>query len=235
MYKAILFDLDGTLLPMDNDEFTKGYLGMLSRAVAYLGYTPDTMIPAMWRGVAAMVKNDGTRRNCEVFWECFAQLVGKDVTADIPQFDAFYDGDFNRAIRFTQPTEMAKTAVSLARRRADHVVLATNPFFPPNAVRSRIKWAGLSPDDFDLLTHYENSGSCKPNPYYYIEIAEKLGVAPADCLMIGNNIEEDILAAVKVGMDTFLLTDCLIGDPAAVPDTKQGSFPRLLDFLEALS
>ena len=27
MVKAVLFDLDGTLLPMDQDEFTKGYFG----------------------------------------------------------------------------------------------------------------------------------------------------------------------------------------------------------------
>lgn len=234
MYKAILFDLDGTLLPMDNDEFTRGYLGMLSAAVAPLGYAADTMIPAMWRGVAAMVKNDGSYRNCEVFWETFSDLLGKDVTADIPHFDAFYDGDFNRAIRFTQPTEQARRAVALARAKAARVVLATNPFFPPNAVAARIRWAGLTPADFDLVTHYENSGSCKPNPYYYLEIAEALGVAPADCLMIGNNVDEDILAAKKAGMDTYLLTDCLIGDPTASPNTKQGSFAELLCFLESL-
>ncbi|MBO5790566.1 MAG: HAD family hydrolase [Clostridia bacterium] len=234
MYKAILFDLDGTLLPMDNDEFTKGYLGMLSRAVAHLGYTPDTMIPAMWQGVAAMVKNDGSRRNCEVFWETFSRLVGKDVTADIPQFDAFYSGDFHKAIAFTQPTPNAKKAVSLARGAAERVVLATNPFFPPPAVYARLSWAGLSPDDFDLVTHYENSGSCKPNPYYYTEIAQKLGISPADCLMIGNNVDEDILAAKKAGMDTFLLTDCLIGDLTKAEVGVQGSFDKLLVFLNSL-
>ena len=234
MYKAILFDLDGTLLPMDNDEFTRGYLSMLSTAVAPLGYVPDAMITAMWRGVAAMVKNDGSRRNCEVFWEIFSQLVGKDVTADIPHFDAFYDGDFNRAIKFTQPTEHARRAVALAREKAGRVVLATNPFFPPNAVAARIRWAGLTPAAFDLITHYENSGSCKPNPYYYLEIAETIATAPTDCLMIGNNVDEDILAAKKAGMDTYLLTDCLIGDPATVSDTKQGSFEELLCLLESL-
>ena len=97
MLDAILFDLDGTLLPMDNDEFTKGYLSLLARAVAPYGYAADTMIPAMWQGVAAMVKNDGTRRNCEVFWQIFSDLLSRDVTADIPHFDAFYSDGFHKA------------------------------------------------------------------------------------------------------------------------------------------
>ena len=55
MLDAILFDLDGTLLPMDNDVFTKGYLSLLSRAIAPHGYEPREMISAMWYGVEAMV------------------------------------------------------------------------------------------------------------------------------------------------------------------------------------
>ena len=87
-YEAILFDLDGTLLPMDNDEFTKEYLGLLSNAVAPYGYKADVLIPAMWRGVEAMVKNDGNCLNSERFWTLFSQMIGKDTTKDIPKFDA---------------------------------------------------------------------------------------------------------------------------------------------------
>ncbi len=229
-YEAILFDLDGTLLPMDNDEFTKGYLTMLAGSVAHLGYTADSLIPAMWKGVGAMVRNTGERINSEVFWEVFAKLLGKECYKHIPIFDNFYKTNFSDAVRFTQPTVLAPRAVELARAHADKVVLATNPFFPLVAVEARLGWTGASPEDFDLITHYDNSKFCKPNPAYYSEICEKLGLNPKNCLMVGNNADEDIRAAQAVGMSTFLVTDCLICD-GDLPDTPKGSFADLIEFL----
>ena len=177
-YQGIFFDLDGTLLPMDNDTFIKGYLGLLSRAVAHLGYKAETMIPTMWKGVAAMVKNDGSRSNFDIFWDYFSKAFGAEVYDHIPHFDAFYSDGFHKAKAFTTPTPLSKEAVALAREKADCVVLATNPFFPRVAVESRISWVDLSPADFDLITTYENSHSCKPNPAYYVEITQKLGLDP---------------------------------------------------------
>ena len=55
MIKAILFDLDGTLLPMDQDEFTKGYFKLLAAKLAPYGYEPKTLIDTVWAGTAAMV------------------------------------------------------------------------------------------------------------------------------------------------------------------------------------
>ncbi len=237
--QAIFFDLDGTLLPMDNDVFIKGYLGLLSRAVAHLGYKPETMIPTMWKGVAAMVKNDGSRLNFDIFWDYFSAAFGKEVYGHIPTFDAFYSDEngFHKAKAFTAPTPLAKKAVELAHTKAEKVVLATNPFFPRVAVESRLSWAGLSPDDFDLVTTYENSRSCKPNPAYYREICEKLGLDPAKCLMIGNNAEEDVKAAATIGMSTYLLTDCLIDEHDLLAqglDCPKGSFHELIDYLTTL-
>ena len=73
-YRAMLFDLDGTLLPMDNDKFTKGYFKLLTKAAAVHGYTYETLIPAMWKGVSAMVKNDRSRLNRDAFWAVFADI-----------------------------------------------------------------------------------------------------------------------------------------------------------------
>ena len=232
-YQGIFFDLDGTLLPMDNDTFIKGYLGLLSREVAPLGYTAETMIPTMWRGVAAMVKNDGSRTNFDIFWEYFAGAFGKQVYDHISRFDAFYRDGFHKAAAFTAPTPLAKQAVTLARQKAERVVLATNPFFPRVAVDSRLSWAGLSPADFDLITSYENSHSCKPNPAYYREICQRRDLEPAKCLMIGNNADEDAGAAQAAGLSAYLLTDCLISE-GTLPDCPKGSFAELIAFLDAL-
>ena len=239
-FDAILFDLDGTLLPMDNDVFTKGYLSLLARTVAPLGYEPKNMIGAMWQGVGAMLQNDRSRPNCDVFWETFAALVpkGKAVYEDIPHFDAFYGNEFHQAKAFTSPTPLAAEAVRLAKEKAGKVVLATNPFFPRIAVEARLSWAALDAADFALITTYENSGCCKPDPTYYLEICEKLGLEPTRCLMIGNNAEEDIGAAEAAGLSAFLLTDCLIDEKGLLKSGNiscpKGDYNALLTWLREL-
>lgn len=232
-YQAILFDLDGTLLPMDYDKFLKGYLHLLATHVAPLGYEEGALVKAMWKGVAAMTVNDGSRTNGEAFWSTFAAIFGEECRTHIPHFDEFYRSDFQKAKTFTEPTALAAEAVALAQEKSACVVLATNPYFPRVATEARAAWAGLSYDDFSYVTTYENSGTCKPNPAYYLEICEKLSLDPAKCLMIGNNAEEDIRASRAAGMDTFLLTDCLIAE-GEIPDGPQGSFADLISFLKEL-
>ena len=235
MYDAIMFDLDGTLLPMDYDEFTRGYFKLLAKAAAPCGYGAQTLIGAMWSGVADMVKNNGTRLNVDVFWEKAATLLGEDVYDNIPMFDAFYENEFNKAVAFTQPTPLAKKAVELAKEKADKVILATNPLFPQGAVKARLDWAGVKYEDFDYVTHYSNSGTCKPNPQYFIEICEKTGVSPQNCIMIGNNVQEDIEASASAGFaDAFLITDCLINEREEIPECNHGSFEELIEFLRDL-
>ena len=95
MLKAILFDMDGTLLPMDAEAFTKAYMGSLAKKFAPHGYAPEEMIDAVWRGVAAMVKNDGTSINEEVFWATASARLGARVNADREKFDDFYRNDFD--------------------------------------------------------------------------------------------------------------------------------------------
>ncbi len=230
-YDAVLFDLDGTLLPMDYDSFLKGYLGLLSKEVAHLGYEAKALVGAMWQGVAAMTKNDGTKTNCDAFWQSFAGVFGEKVYKDIPAFDAFYKNEFHKARAFTTGNPLAKEALRLARKAGEKVVLATSPIFPTEAVESRLSWIGLGYSDFDFVTDYSNSGYCKPNPKYYIDIAEKIGVDPERCLMVGNNTEEDIVPAASVGMDTYLITDCLICEKE-MPECKNGSFSDFIKFID---
>ncbi|MBQ8828425.1 MAG: HAD family hydrolase [Clostridia bacterium] len=235
MFDAIFFDLDGTLLPMDNDTFINGYLGSLCENVSAYGYSKEALIPAMWKGVAAMVKNDGSRKNSEVFWKTFADLMGDQVYDHIKYFDKFYSGNFKESVKFTKPGPLSKKAVEIARTKTPHVVLATNPWFPQAGVETRLNWVGLTADDFELVTNYDNSGTCKPNPAYYIETANKINVKPENCLMVGNNVKEDALAAMEAGLSAYLITDCILNDSDTLPDCPHGTFEEFIEYLNQLS
>ena len=234
MIKAILFDLDGTLLPMDYDGFMKMYFGALSKKVAPLGYEPEDFVPNLWQAVKAMIVNDGTKTNEKTFWEAFAAIYGDKVYDDIAIFDEFYRNEFNGAKTACGFSKEAKEVVDLAKKHAEKVVLATNPLFPSVATENRMSWAGLSPSDFDLFTTYENSSFSKPNTLYYKEICDKIGVEPSECLMIGNDVDEDMVAE-KLGMKVFLLTDCLINKhDLDIGKYKHGSFEKLKEYISKI-
>ena len=235
MLQAILFDLDGTLLPMDNDYFTKYYFKYLAKAAAQWGYTdPEALVKALWIGVEAMVKNDGSQSNFDAFWDAFGAVLGKDAKADSDKFDSFYGGEFHLAKAATGEAPLAKEAVALAHQKAKHVILATNPIFPAAATQKRIRWAGLTPEDFELYTTYENSCYCKPNPQYYLEITKQLDVQPEECLMVGNDVSDDMVSR-DLGMEVFLLTDCLINkDNVNIDQFPHGGFDQLSGFLTEL-
>lgn len=234
--KGVLFDLDGTLLPMDNDEFIKIYFKLLSAKAVGWGYNPDTISDGIWQGTKAMVMNDGSRLNMDAFWDTFDVLMEKDTRADIRKFDSFYTGEFHQAKVGTGENPLACEAVALAKEKAGTVVLATNPLFPPCGVETRMGWVGLHYDDFALVTNYENSHYCKPNPDYYLEIMQKLNLDPKECLMVGNDMDEDVIPAKGLGMKTFLLTDNLINRKNKSLDEADahGSFVDLLQYLRAL-
>lgn len=231
---TILFDLDGTLLPMDQDRFTEAYFKMLTKKLLPHGYEPKKLIDSIWVGTAAMVRNTGQQTNEEAFWKKFTELNGEQVLADKPLFEEFYQKDFQQVKDFCGCNPKAAQMVAALKQRGFRLALATNPIFPAVATESRIGWAGLAPEDFEWYTTYENSSYCKPNPDYYWALLEKLKVQPEECLMVGNDASEDA-AALKVGMSFFLLTDCLINkENKDISEYPQGDFDKLLEFVNEL-
>lgn len=234
MITACFFDLDGTLLPMDQEIFIKGYLSRLAKKMAPFGYDPETLVKAVWAGTGAMVKNDGSVTNEAVFWQTFDRICGRDTRVDEPLFQQFYREEFQQVRNDCGFTSQAAETIREEKAMGIRTVLATNPLFPPIATQSRIRWAGLNPEDFEYITTYDNSSRCKPNPDYYREILDKLDLKAAECLMVGNDATED-LAAAKVGMKVFLLTDCLINqNNTDISRYPNGSFPELLDYIRSV-
>ena len=232
MLKAVLFDLDGTLLPMDQEVFTHGYFKLLAKKLIPHGYKPEALVKTIWHGTAAMVKNNGSCTNEEAFWNDFANTYGFKALADRPLFEEFYAVDFQEAKSFCGFTQAAAESVSTLKQAGFRIALATNPIFPAVATESRIRWAGLRPEDFEFYTTYENIGYCKPNLEYYREILRRMNLKAEDCIMIGNDVHEDMVAG-QLGMKTFLLTDCVI-NPEGLPIEQwpHGDFSALLAYWE---
>jgi len=231
---TILFDLDGTLLPMDQDVFTHDYFKRLAMKLAPHGYESKSLFDALWAGVAAMVKNDGSCLNEEAFWNRFADILGEHVRADEPILAEFYRTDFQNVQKVCGFNPAANECVQKLKSMGHRLALATNPLFPATATESRIRWAGLNKDDFEIYTTYENSRYCKPNPDYYREVLSKIGCEPGECLMVGNDAQEDMIAET-LGMKVFLLTDCLLNrKDLDISRYPQGSFSDLIAYIEAL-
>ena len=232
---TVLFDLDGTLLPMDMNVFIKAYFGGLARRLAPLGYEPQKLIDSIWQGTAAMVKNDGEATNEERFWQGFEAAYGKPARADEDHFAAFYREDFDKVSAACGYTPLAREVIDTVKACGLRTALATNPIFPKMATERRIAWAGLSTSDFELFTTYENSRFCKPNLNYYRDVMQTLGVSPEECLMVGNDVGEDMIAET-LGCRVFLLTDCLINPKNAdISVYPNGSFPDLIAFIKNLN
>ncbi len=207
MIKAILFDLDDTLLGNDMDKFLPGYFSLLGDyATRYL--PRDQFMTELMTCTQAMIQSeDPALTNRDVFWHHFAQRTGLDSKELEAFFDHFYRNQFMQLETRTVKRPFAEKLVKLCLERSLDVVIATNPLFPKVAIEARLAWAGLPVEqyDFALVTAYENMHATKPSPAYYSEILQTIGCAPENALMVGNDWENDIVPAHSVGMHTYWL------------------------------
>lgn len=230
--KVLCFDLDGTLLPMDQETFIKAYVKQIAMEKQAL-LPAEALVKHIFSATETMVKNnDATLTNEEVFRNDFVRRAELSYETVEPVFDRFYRDSFPLLQRFTQPTPLARAISEEALAQRYHLVVATNAVFPRTAIVERLKWAGVADLPFALVTSYETTHFCKPNPAYYVEICRELGCDPADCVMIGNDAQEDMVAS-EVGMRTFWVTDCAIdrGSPQYRIDAR-GTLRELYEQLQ---
>ncbi|MFC0560288.1 HAD family hydrolase [Halalkalibacter alkalisediminis] len=217
--KALLFDLDGTLLPMDTDQFIKHYIAELAKRMESL-MDPNEFVKALLTGTAAMIKNrESTKTNEQVFEETFLPLTSLQKEEIWPVLDDFYESIFPTFSHLTKPTKLAKQVVEEAIKQGYKVAVATNPLFPKSAIYHRLTWAEIDELPFELVTVYENMAFTKPHQEYYQEISNRLSVTPEECMMIGNDKQEDMVAS-SIGMKTFLVEGHVIdrGEPSFLID-----------------
>ncbi len=209
MIKNILFDLDGTLLPMDLEEFTKLYFGRLQERFNELGYDANLVLKGVMAGTKVMMQNDGSATNEEAFWHCFEQVTGIDKKACEEDFTNFYAVDFADLGKYTTQNSNMIAAATLLVEKGYRLFLTTNPLFPKMAVEERVKWAGLDANIFELLTSYEYCRYTKPNVNYYKDVIANENLNVEECMMVGNDALEDGVIET-LGVPLYLVEDHLI-------------------------
>ena len=237
MFKAILFDLDGTLLNIDMEIFLQYYFMEMIKAAQAAGYQEGKkMVEQVFASTGLMINDlSPAVLNEEVFMGDFLPRCKYPEAEVRGFFDYFYDHHFPLLQVHCRPFPGIPEMMQSLFRSGFKVVIATNPVFPRSAIQQRLEWAGIGDFPYTLITSYEEMHFCKPHIAYYEEISSRIGVAPNDCIMVGNDVDEDLPAGL-IGMKTFLVEDMLIdkGQSALVPDWR-GKISDMISFMKKLS
>ena len=226
--KAILFDLDGTLLGNDMQIFISNYFQQLAARVAHI-LPPDKFIAYLLQASQAMMTNDGRMTNEEAFAQDFYPSLGRPRAEMEAIFMDFYAHDYPHLQQYTYRKPEARQVVQKAFDLGYDVVIATNPLFPATAIEQRMAWAGVDGFPYKLVTSYENSHACKPNLLYYQHILETIGHPAQASLVVGDETMD--MVAARLGCPTFLVPG---PNTRLEPGTPEPTYRGSLTDLEAL-
>ena len=236
MFKATLFDLDGTLLQIDMEVFLQYYFAEMINAAKNAGYQDGKkLVEQVFNSTSLMISDlSPTVLNEEVFMGDFLPRCNYPEEEVRTFFDNFYLQYFPLLKVHCRPFPAIPGMMQDLFQRGFKVVIATNPVFPREAIRQRLEWAGIADFPYALVTSYEEMHFCKPQVAYYEEICQQIGIAPHECLMVGNDVDEDLPARL-IGMKTFLVEDMLIdkGENGLLPHWR-GKISDMIDFMKKL-
>ena len=221
MLKAVLLDLDNTLVLFNEQVFYQHYFELI--APWFADIMPSNQVgPRLLQATRALLENNGQAMNVEFFLDAFCAELPTSRARIWERFHEFYATDYdNISVPVRVPDQLCAVLDKLA---ACHLplVVASNPVFPRIAQEKRLAWSGLGSDRFHLLTHIENMSYVKPRLGYFRQICTKLGLAPKECLMVGNDPSND-MAAGAAGLKTYLTTEAAAGEYASLAVTAEGA------------
>lgn len=233
MINTILFDLDGTMLPLNLDKFLQIYFTEMGKKFHDL-IEPKTLVHYIMTATESMVNNTDYRANEKVFMEKFGELIQDDLQVYQKRFNEFYDREFMETKASVVNSPLMRDSINILKEKGYDLIVATNPLFPEKAIHHRIRWAGFEPEQFIYITSYEKNHYCKPQLHFYQEVLKDTGKTPQECLMVGNDVQEDIIAA-KLGIETYLITDYLIHrTQEPITATHQGNYFDFYQFVQGL-
>ena len=231
MQFTLLLDLDDTLLETNVDVFAPAYFQALSQ---HLGsrVAPDALLPALMHGTALMNQTDDpTHTLKEIFDASFFPELGIPRDGLDEVLDDFYEKVFPTLASYTGQRAEAAPLVEWALSKGYRVAIATDPLLPNQATRQRVRWAGIDPESVELITTYENFHFSKTQPAYYAEVLGRLGWPEGPVLMVGNDVERDLLPAHRLGLPTYWIDGGAASSPGF--EVGRGKLADLRPWLEA--
>ncbi|MEW6240663.1 MAG: DinB family protein [Chloroflexota bacterium] len=231
MTLTLLLDLDGTLLDNNIESFIPAYSQALSKHLAAY-VKPEAMLSALMTGTRRMIANlDPTKTLRDAFAAEFYPALGLDADELAPVLEQFYDEVFPTLASKTAPRPEAVPFVEWAFAQGWRVAIATSPLFPRKAIEHRLRWAGLPPETypFALISSYETFHFAKPQPAYYTEFLARLGWPEGPVLMVGNDVEQDLVPAKQLGLATYWVGETFT---SGFESTGRGTLGDLRPWLE---
>jgi putative hydrolase of the HAD superfamily len=194
MFKAVLFDLDNTLL--DFLTFKKEAAKAAARAMIKQGL-PATEIEAY--GKIFSVYDEKGIEYQKTFYEVVKQydleinLAEKIQQAGIIAYQ-------QKKYEILRPYPMVKPTL---RKLREKMKLGIVSDAPRNKAWQRLILAGLE-NEFDFVITHSDTQEFKPHPSPFTLALKNLGVLPDAVLFVGDNPARDIKGAKAVGMKTCL-------------------------------
>ena len=205
MVLTLLIDLDDTLLGNAMEVFIPVYLEALGRHLAD-EIPPKIMVASMLDSTQMMFSNENPAQTLkETFDLHFFPSIGIAETSLRTQIEDFYNTSFSSLQKYTQYRPTALQFINTAINRGYRIGIATNPVFPKTAIVQRLNWAGFPEDEFHfaLVPSYETFHFAKPDPAYFAEFLTRLGWPEGPILMVGNDLEHDIMGSGLLGIPSF--------------------------------
>jgi HAD superfamily hydrolase (TIGR01549 family) len=211
MIKAILLDMDNTLLHNPDVAFAKAFIeaanAYFQRNWGYDGFRSSYRRAIQQMNEIGRLATDQT--NYDFILKAFAEDTGLPEHEIDAHMRRFFDTDYQQLEACVQPVTGAAELIAYLKSLDYAVVIATNPIYPAEAIRQRLRWAGLVDafDHYSFVTHAENTHFAKPNPAYYAEILGRIGIEPDETVFIGDSLKNDMIPAQTIGIQTFHIQD----------------------------
>lgn len=230
---TLLFDLDDTLLDTNLEAFVPAYFQALATHMESR-VSADIMLRALVQGLSLMNKSvDPTRTLQEVFEADFYPKLGlpKEGLSDV--IEEFYDNVFPTLETYTRRRPAAAPLIEWALSCGFRVAIATDPFFPRKATYHRVRWAGLVPEQLELISTFEHFHFSKTHPAYFAEMLGRLGWPEGAVLMVGNDVKRDLMPAHRLGLKTYLVDGEADSSPGF--EVGRGKLADLRPWLESVN
>lgn len=230
MTLTLLLDLDDTLLNTNLQSFMPAYFQALANELTPQ-IAPTLMFRALISGMQKMNESEDFSKTLKEIFdaEFYPQLNVERGTLD-SAIENFYDNIFPTLQSLTSPKEGAKEFVEWAMQKKYHIAIATDPLLPTKATQHRLRWAGFDPKQFEIVSTYENFHFSKTHPAYYAEVLGQMGWHDSPILMVGNDVDRDIISAKRLGLKTYLVD----AEPASTSGREADSAGSILDLISWL-